>query len=395
MLAFKQISYKALCYIYCDEDNIKKSLFENRKDYPTTEITGIRSTSQDTNNLLTEIMIRNLMINSKQFGAYFEELINNYMCASKELSPYVKNMIELPIEKWTPNLYMVKFQWIMPMDMDGLDWLIRIQSNSGSMFWTMCRGIEALELIDKEHNDLKQEVINIEDVYDYWEINKFPFDGRTWKNRREKPVIHSGLEQIKLVVFNEEEYMFLNDQIAKGYFRNARKTMVEKIEGVTWLYLLSMVLTDFMDYFRSVLNNYRLFKMQLRETEMLNMNYLDYVIKEWQPRKEVRENYEKMKESNSFMELLNVNFPSIRVFLNNVLFSNYISKSKYRFSGDKLQQSKVFLNYGEKRTIIVISKKGIPILDNVFLDISGEVISDLTQNEIEEIERKSILVWSE
>lgn len=395
VMAFEQISFKKLCYVSCDEDNIKKSLFENRKDYPTTEIVGPRNFLQNTNNLLTEIMIRNLKMHSKQFGSYFEEIINTYMCATKELSPYVKNMIEIPIEKWTQDLYMLKFQWIMPMDMEGFDWLNRMQSNSGTLFWTICQGIEALELVDKEKNDFKQEVKNIEDVYDYWEIKNLPFNGRTWKNRKEKPVLYSGLEQIKLIVFCKEELEILNSQIDKGDLLKAKNIMVEKAEGVIWMYLLSMVLSDFMDYFRSVLNNYRTFKMQLREAELINMNYLDYILKEWQPRKSLKDNYEKMKENSEIIRNMNVSLPSVSVFVNNVLFNNYILKNVDRFTKGKLKQARVFLHYGEKETIIVISKKGSSVLESVFLNISGEIIRELSQNDIDEIERKNILIWQD
>ncbi len=35
------------------------------------------------------------------------------------------------------------------------------------------------------------------------------------------------------------------------------------------------------EYLRSILYNYRTLKKQLREAELLNLNYLDYLVKEW------------------------------------------------------------------------------------------------------------------
>ena len=65
-----------------------------------------------------------------------------------------------------------------------------------------------------------------------------------------------------------------------------------------------------MQKLRNVLNKYRTFKMQLREAELLNMNYLDYLIKEWQPREQVRDNIQKMKDEKPLLKNLNWGFPS-------------------------------------------------------------------------------------
>ena len=42
--------------------------------------------------------------------------------------------------------------------------------------------------------------------------------------------------------------------------------------------MLTYLLYDFISYIRSVMNNYRLFKMQIREAELLGLAYLDYLI---------------------------------------------------------------------------------------------------------------------
>ena len=102
-----------------------------------------------------------------------------------------------------------------------------------------------------------------------------------------------------------------------------------------------------------------------------------------------------MKDKSEIIRNMNVSLPSVSVFVNNVLFNNYILKNVDRFTKGKLKQARVFLHYGEKETIIVISKKGSSVLESVFLNISGEIIRELSQNDIDEIERKNILIWQD
>ena len=59
--------------------------------------------------------------------------------------------------------------------------------------------------------------------------------------------------------------------------------------------MLTYLLYDFISYIRSVMNNYRLFKMQIREAELLGLAYLDYLINDWQPTLEIREKINRCK----------------------------------------------------------------------------------------------------
>ena len=148
-----------------------------------------------------------------------------------------------------------------------------------------------------------------------------------------------------------------------------------------------------MQYLRNVLNNYRTFKMQLREAELLNMNYLDYLIKEWQPREQVRDNIQKMKDEKPLLKNLNWGFPSLNAFVNNVLFENYILRFGNRFGNEQLKGSKLFLYHGEK-TIIVISMNHDNSNPYILLDVSGNIVSDITEDELLEISEKNSVIES-
>lgn len=390
--SFENIVRTEKCFISCDGQNEKKSLFDNVKDYQTTEILNPRNYAENTYNILTEIFFENLRYNKKEFGLYLEELVNEYIYNSKELNPYIREMIETPYDKWETELIIVNAQWTNSFGLDGFDWVMRLRSNSEMLYWTLYQTVEALELINNT-SDIKGEIRCVEDAYDYLMISRFSIDGRTWENRKEHPVTYSGFHQIKLIVFGETQYEILNQAISNGNFGSAKNLLLEKMEGVANLFLLSILLVDFMQYLRNVLNNYRTFKMQLREAELLNMNYLDYLIKEWQPREQVRDNIQKMKDEKPLLKNLNWGFPSLNAFVNNVQFENYILRFGNRFGNEQLKGSKLFLYHGEK-TIIVISMNHDNSNPYILLDVSGNIVSDITEDELLEISEKNSVIES-
>lgn len=394
IVSFDNIWPRKKGFIYSDGEYIKGSLFNISKDYYTTEINKDKKDRfGSTFNILTEILFWNVKRDSKQLGYYFEKLISEYICNSKEISPYIIKMCNMPINKWTEELYSINFQWINWNFSDEDDWLVRLYSNAQSIFWTICHCVESLDNICLETEEIMNDINDIEDVYEYWMINQFPDERKTWKNRKEQKTIYSGIEDIKLIVL-KEEYNLLNDKIKNNKYEEAKKFMFDKMKEVINLFLLSMVLLDFMEYFRDILNNYRTFKMQLREAELLHMNYFDYLIKEWQPRKEVIDNFEKMKSEWKSLKNINCAMPSINTFFNNVLYNKYILKFGQRFFNGELKGSRLFLYYGSDEAIIVITKKDMPVKEGILLDVTGERIINISSNTLEEIKKINEEIWS-
>lgn len=382
--SFENIVPSANCFISCDGENIKNSLFDSLKDYQTTEVKSSRYYSISKYNILTTLFLYNLKYNEKEFGNYFEGLVNEYLYNSKELLPYIKQMLTTHPNEWNTELYMINTQWTNSFGADDFDWLMRLSSNSGTIFWTLCQIAEAIELINDKRN-IKDSVTNIEDVYDYFMIEKFPLDGRTWENRKENPVTYSGFEQIELIVFGTEQYRYLNKEIAKGNFEEVKIIIEKKIKDVANLYFSSIILGDFMEYLRTILNNFRTFKMQLREAELLNINYLDYLIQEWQPRKNVTEMLDKMKEQNPILNNKNIGVPSLSAFINNILFENYILKFGNRFNNQELKDCRLFLYNGQDKQFIVIAKKKEECNNYIILDISGNEIKEISKDTMDDI----------
>lgn len=386
---------KENCFIACNGENNRKSLFEAVRDYQTTEIINPRMSSANSYNILTELFFFNMKKSNSDFGNYFENLVNEYIYNSKELFPYVQQMLSINSQEWNLDLSMIIAQWTNSFGDEKFDWLTRLQSNSGTMFWTLCQEIQALDMVAKISEKIQNEILTIEDVFDYFMIQEMPFDNRTWENRKENPITYSGFDQLKLIVFDDVELSIVNGCIQNNDFSSVRNIFFDKTKNVANLFLLTILLADFMEYFRSVLNNYRTFKMQLREAELLEMNYLDYLIKEWQPRRKVIDNFEEMKKNMPLFGELNIGWPSLSSFVNQVLFENYVLRFGNRFINNELKNGRLFVYHGEKRNIIVISFKDKPLNNNFYLDTDGQGILSLDNKEIYEIENRIKQIWIE
>lgn len=79
---------------------------------------------------------------------------------------------------------------------------------------------------------------------------------------------------VAVLLFDKEEWKKINKTIKSKDYELAKKMLMNKGRLVCNFYLVVLVLTDFMEYFRNVLNNYRTLKMQLREAEFVKLNYL-------------------------------------------------------------------------------------------------------------------------
>lgn len=284
--------------------------------------------------------------------------------------------------------------WTNSFGDDRFDWLIRLQNNSNQMFWMLYQLIEASEMVGAIESKIQNEILNFVDLYDYYIITKRPVEDRTWENRKENPVKYSGLDDLEVIVFEKEEIKTINIYIQEKQYEKVKLILVEKIKDVSNFYLISAILNEFMAYLRNIMNNFRTFKMQLREAELLDMNYLDYLIKEWQPTKSLTDNIEKMKKETSALKNLNISYPSLNAYINMVLYTNYISKFDTRFFNGELKNSRLWIMHGERRNIIVISSKQNTQYEFHFLDSQGNIIEDLCEDEIREIQRKNIVVWS-
>lgn len=391
--SYDLIKHKECRYILCDGLNARTSLFDIPHDYQTTERVDICHISQSSANILTDLFFENLKNSEKNFGEYLGSLMNEYIYYTDELLPYISKMITIPREQWNMELHTLNAQWIDVIGKE-FDWLMRLQSNAGTIFWTLIQMYESVELV-ANNEKVQDEINNIMDAFEYYMIKKYPIPGHTWDNRKENPVYYSGMENIKLLTFKPEEYENVNSYISGKLYEDAKNIVKERLGKVINLHYQSMILLDFIFYLRSILNNNRTFKMQLREAELLDMNYFDYIMREWQSSTEVFTNIEKMKEEQPVIKGLEVPVPSVTAIINNVLFENYIYKYGYRYCNNELKNSRIFIFYGEERVLICVSKNEGAIESEIFLSSSGDIINNLKETEIQNLQELRTKIWED
>lgn len=395
----EQIQNEKNSFIDCEGDNNRTSLFDTMRDWSTTYKINQNSFIGSQNSLLIEIFFYNLRNNKKKFGEYLEEVIRDYLYSTKEINKYLAAMIRTPIDKWNIDLHKIRFQWTDAFEY--INWLEQLQQNAYQIFFAVCQEMEALNsLIFAQNNKLNHvpdDIENFDDIYEWEQLRKCPIPGRTWENRKENPTTYAGLEEIRLLLFDKEEWKKINKTIRSKDYELAKKMLMNKGRLVCNFYLVVLVLTDFMEYFRNVLNNYRTLKMQLREAEFVKLNYLDYLIKEWSPRKKLFDDYEKLKEALPIVKELETGMPNLNHIINNIFYEEYILKFGTRFKNNELEKRRMHLcTLGDKK-IIVLSRKNEEIKDTIILDMNGEEIEMSTLNtiEIEKIKEAKEFIWSE
>ena len=130
--------------------------------------------------------------------------------------------------------------------------------------------------------------------------------------------------------------------------------------------MFSLVLSDFLKYLRRCISNYRLFKMQLRECEILKVNYLDYLIRQWELSADATTKINNMREvtrttySQRWAEYL-----PLRDIINNVLYEKYILKYGENSIINELNGFEAQLIRKNEEEFIMIRKNDKTIIMNI------------------------------
>lgn len=381
MDSFNMIIPKENCYITIDNTCDRNSLLGTFKDYPTTEIVSPRYMSQGTYNMLAELFFLNLNRSNRTFGDYFEGLVNEYILNTEELFPYIKKMLTTDPKKWGEELYMINGSWTKHDEIYAFDWLSRLRSNSSQILFSLCQLVESIDYLlieDEKGMDVK----DLDDLYEFWMFHNFPMDDTSWENRKKEPRVYGGLELVKPLFRDCADSV--NQNLLNGRYNMARDVIKEKAEGALNLFVATVLLADFIEYFRGILNNYRTFKMQLRETELLNINYLEYLISMWNPRQEVNDSFNQLKEKNRVLGELQWQIPQLTSIINTILYENYISKFGTRDSTD-LKDARLFIYHQRKAPILVVLKKTDSRTEFLYWDVEGKNMHDLRESIKEEI----------
>lgn len=387
---YSKIFHEKYCYIECGSVFNEVSLFSETRDYQTTEIEKIHFYKNSKNNILTELFIENLQKESLSFGEYFEKIINEYIYKSIELRPYMEQLDNCPQNMWNPELYVIYAQWIEKMG----DWIQQLASNVMSMYTMLCMCLTALDDISKQ--EIKKNVHSLAQIYNDWHIKQISQANSSVDDGMDIGIFNSQIDQIGPIVFGKEQYKVLNIEVKQGNYIKVKKIIIEKIYGVENLAWMIMNLKEFVKYIRRICNNYRTLKITLREAELLNIDYLKYIIDEWQPSDESQKIIDAMRKLAPDLEGRNHTHLPLISFINNVLFETYISD--YGNRKEKLINKRAYLYRGKGETIVVVSGEQKKLRESIFLKNSGEVICDISKilsgEEWQELEKINTDIWN-
>lgn len=370
------------CYIVCSENNEKLSIFSPVRDYQTNiRIENKHIISDVYANLLTDIFLKNLENSDEGFGKYLEDVVMEYVFNSKELWPHVVKLLTIKPENWDNKLWQIKVNWTdNGLHDERFDWTMRIRNNASQYFFILYNLLEAIGLVREKEINVKDEIGDLGDLYDFYMISESPMTDRTWENRKENVVIYAGFDEFIQMVFSDEEITNINKLLYEKEYEEIKSKILEKLLSVGNLFISVTMLVDFIEYMRKIMNNYRTFKMQLREAEMLGINYLDYLVKEWQPTAKVVDQIEELKKGNPEIKDIQLNIPSLSSFINMIFYSRYVTQYGKRFVNNELEDYRLWVFRECNSDYLVLSKNIDGNYSNIVLDISGEIIANLPGN---------------
>ena len=133
--------------------------------------------------------------------------------------------------------------------------------------------------------------------------------------------------------------------------------------------------------------------MQLREADLLQLNYLDYLMGEWVPRKEIHKYFNDLKEREPIVNELNYSIPSIRSVVDTILFANYIQPHIDSIQTDELNDCRAYFIKGKYKDYIVVSKRNKSLKENIYIDIENLKVIEFEQADEQLVEQRNNMVW--
>ena len=364
-----------LCYFDLNEENDHFSCFDELPGYPmrTIEKDYIHTGYY---NLLFELFYDNLKLSNEGFGNYIESLINNF----------VQNTNELSIDRLDNNSLeeIINIKNIVPNQHISIGrWMFRASNIYSLVRECLNVIISQIDLLQSERIEIRRSISTINDMYLY-----------CLKKSREKKVTIEKKESIIYMIFNDDEVRKIEKLIKNFDYAEIRNICVLKLSIISESIIAQEKLNDFMTYLANVISNYRSFKIQLREANIFEKDYLTYQIEQWEILHGKDEKYKNMVYNRYFSVLgLDIGIPKVIWLVNSILIQNYILRFGTRFNHGELINSRVYIYHGNNRKVVVISKEDETMENSIFLDITGEMINDISENELVEIKEKNMLVW--
>ena len=326
-------------------------------------------------NLLTKLFFLDFAKSEKSFGDYFESVVERRFRNTDELKRCMTNNHPrgntLDFSGMDLKNIVAVSQWTSLSDNDHTEWTGKLLSNMQVLVCSFDTMIKGLKNLANENTDVSGRISTYTDLYIY-ELNKekntqLPGDG--WRGC-------SGINVYDVYIFNAKEIDDLNRYIRNREYDKATELIIEKLNGVVNLYLVLTVLTDFIRYMRNSMRNFRCFKMQLRECEIFGINYLDYLMREWEmsdASKAVTEGV--LKFYIEQVGLKEINYPTIGNVVNDLLIEKFILDYGNNFKEDELGRCTAHLKIEKDKECILIESDHNGKNENYILNLEGKIIN--------------------
>ena len=320
------------------------------------------------NNLLTKLFFINLEKSNLSFGAYFENLVMDYFCKSEEVSRMIKNANSEDGIPQDPQCNRIKKLWDNDIYNQNPEWSKKLISNVRQMADSIDRLLTLATVLTQERGSEEKKKI-LRSVFEGKGIAAgVVLDEETYEQC---------CDSIALV-FKEDEVNMIYKDTLDDYYNRTKDVLAEKQKVVSFLLLESIYLFDFIKYIRRCMINYRYFKIQLRECEILNMNYLDYIVNQWKPSVDAQT----MIGGIEYMKDLDISKAQpLESIINEMLFEKYIHNygKNYKLSSRSQLKAHLYKEVGNNEGWINIELKDGDEVKKCRLNVDGTIMSDETK----------------
>lgn len=183
--------------------------------------------------------------------------------------------------------------------------------------------------------------------------------------------------------------------------KKIKEAFFNKIEKIFSLLIGMLQLEGFMEYMKDCTSNCRSFKISLRESILLDKNYLEYIIDEFRQTNWIQTQLNLLFFKYPFLRNITIYHLSIENLINNVLIRKYILGYDYKLTKIDINGNFLYIYHGSKRKIVILSNNEYNEYNEynkyryIYLDMTGKIISEdeLSEEEKKEIETKNKIIW--
>lgn len=354
-------------------------------------------------NALFDLFFENLCVQDIHFGTALEEIVIEYFNNCIEVQNYNMSVNELSDEIKKYLLPDVGMQWNMykVIENEEFTWIESIESAIGQMLGSMFLVLDALK------NNAEKKILKPGELVDLFQLNALVND-----NLMQKAGIHIQMREIIPMLhyrdFTTIIYLAFGKDVDKinkcikvGDYDTVYMELKNKYQELLNTMVMILTLKDFLIYVRKIMNNYRTLKIQLRESVVLRINYLDYLLEEWSVSEEIIKQVNGYKELFAFKDDVSITSGRLKDYINNMLYTKYIlgyGTNNIRERLEKTQRRVVWITCIENDKYIVICLPNEKENHYIIKDMRGNLLEEVSEALMKKAEsdRKELgIVFSE